>query len=154
MVIESTLKVFNEADLEGRPRPGVPGQVMKMLVGRQTPTERMNVALGNFTPGTYAPLHWHFVEVFYYVISGRAVVKDINGKAYNAGPGSVIYAEPGIAGAHSYDIKEPMKLLAVRATTDPEKTLNIVIDDQTKETRIKIETLVRRGVAKFSKSLY
>jgi hypothetical protein len=66
----------------------------------------------------------------------------------------VIYAEPGIAGAHSYDVKEPMKLLAVRATTDPEKTLNIVIDDQTKETRIKIETLVRRGVAKFSKSLY
>ena len=42
---------------------------------------------------------------------------DIEGKTYDIGPGSFVYAPPGIAGPHSWDVKEPLKLLGIRATT-------------------------------------
>jgi quercetin dioxygenase-like cupin family protein len=153
LAIESTLKVCNEADLESRPGI-VPGHTVKGLVGRQTPSERIAVALANFEPGTYEHLHWHPIEVFYYVIKGRAVMKDINGKAYNLRSGSVVYAGPGIAGAHSWDVKEQLQLIALRATTDPERSLQFTVDEQSKESTLKLETLERRGITKFRKSLY
>ena len=108
MELKSTLKVFNEADL-----PAVPGvtqgQILKQLAGSaEHPSERLTVRLASFKPGTYEELHWHLIEAFYYVISGRAVMTDIEGKTYDIVPGSVVYAPPGIAGSHSWEIKEAL----------------------------------------------
>ena len=57
-------------------------------------------------PGALEELHWHPIESFYFVISGHATVRDIEGKEYEVGPGSFIYASPGIAGAHEWEVKE------------------------------------------------
>jgi mannose-6-phosphate isomerase-like protein (cupin superfamily) len=154
MEIKSTLKVFNEAETPSA--PGVTqGQTQKQLAGDAAhPSERIIVRLASFVAGTHEQLHWHLIEAFYYVISGRAVMKDIEGTTYDIGPGSVIYAPPGIAAAHSWDIKEPLKLIAVRGTTDPEKTIQFDVDPITKESRISIEHLTKRQAINFKKSLY
>ena len=153
MELKSTLRVFNQAEVsEG---PGVvKGQTLKRLAGNaQYPTEKVMVGLASFKPGTLEQLHWHLIEVFYYVISGRAVMRDIEGRTYDIGPGSVIYAPAGIAGSHEWEIKEQLQLLSVRATTDPEKNIQFEVDKVTKESSIGFEYLMSRGGAKF-KSLY
>ena len=154
MELKSTLRVFNEADLP----PGggvVAGQSQKQLAGsKNNPTERITVRLANFETGTHEPLHWHMVEVFYYVISGKAVVKDIEGKTYEAGPGTVIYGPPGIAGSHSWEVTEPMQLLAVRATADQKRTFQLTVDPETLESRLSYEHLAFREALEFKKSIY
>ena len=153
MELKSTLRIFNQAEApEG---PGIAkGQTLKRLAGNaQYPTERVMVGLASFKPGTHEFLHWHLLEAFYYVISGRAVMKDIEGKAHDIGPGSVVYAPPRIAGAHSWKIKEPLQLLSVRATTDMEKNIQFDVDESTKQSIIALDYLLGRGGAKF-KSLY
>jgi mannose-6-phosphate isomerase-like protein (cupin superfamily) len=154
MEIKSTLRVFNEAETPSA--PGVtPGQTQKQLAGDAAhPSERIIVRLASFEAGTHEQLHWHLIEAFYYVISGHAVMKDIEGTSYDIGPGSVIYAPPGIAAAHSWDVKEPLKLIAVRGTTDPERTIQFDVDPVTKESRISIEHLTKRQAIDFKKSLY
>jgi mannose-6-phosphate isomerase-like protein (cupin superfamily) len=155
MEIKSTLKVFNEADIPGAPGVVGRGQLLKQLAGSaEHPTERLTVALVSFEPGTHEHLHWHLIEVFYYVISGRAVMKDIEGKSHDIGPGSVIYASPGIAGSHSWEIKERLQLIAVRATADPEKTIQFDVDPITKESTMPVDRLAKRQAISFKKSLY
>lgn len=155
MEIKSTLKVFNEADIPGAPGVVGRGQLLKQLAGcAEHPTERLTVALVSFEPGTRENLHWHLIEVFYYVISGRAVMKDIEGKSHDIGPGSVIYASPGLAGSHSWEFKEKLQLLAVRATADPEKTIQFDVDPVTKESRMPIDRLAKRDAISFKKSHY
>jgi len=81
MDLKSTLRVFNQTEVsEG---PGIAkGQTIKVLAGSaQYPAERIRVSLASFKPGTHEYLHWHLIEVFYYIISGRAVMKDIEGRA-------------------------------------------------------------------------
>ncbi len=153
MELKSTLRVFNQEEVsEG---PGVvKGQSIKRLAGNaQHPTEKVMVALASFKPGTLEQLHWHLIEVFYYVISGRAVMRDIEGRTYDIGPGSVIYAPPGIAGSHEWEIKEPLQLLSIRATTDLEKNIQFDVDKITKQSSVGFDYLMSRGGAKF-KSLY
>ena len=80
MDIKTTLKVFNERDITGVPGVVPQGQIVKQLVGNAAhPTERLTVSLVTFQPGTHEKLHWHLIEVFYYVISGRASMTDIEG---------------------------------------------------------------------------
>jgi len=151
--LKSTLQVFNAAEVkEG---PGIAeGQTVKRLIGNEDrPSERIVTLLASFIPGTYEHLHWHPIEVFYYVISGRAVMKDIEGKTYDIGPGSVVYAPAGIAGSHDWDIKEQLQLIGVRATTDTEKNIQFNVDESTKESSIAYDYLIRRGGARF-KSFY
>jgi len=116
MELKSTLKVFNESEIPGG--TGVTtGQTLKQLAGSaEHPSERIRAILASFKPGTHEKLHWHLIEAFYYVISGRAVMTDIEGKTYDIGPGSVVYAPPGIAGSHSWEIKEQLQLISFRAT--------------------------------------
>ena len=155
MEIKSTLKVFNQSDVTGVPGVVHQGQIVKQLVGNtERPTERLTVSLVNFEPGTHEKLHWHLIEVFYYVISGRAVMTDIEGNAYDLGPGSVIYAGPGLAGSHSWTIKEKLQLLGVRATADPEKTIQFDVDPATKQSTIAAERLNRRQAISLKKSFY
>ena len=151
--LKSTLVVFNEADVKGGPGI-VEGQTMKMLVGsKERPSERLSVALATFKPGTLEQLHWHLIEGVYYVISGRAVMRDIEGKRHNLGPGSVIYAPAGIAGSHDWDIKEELQLIGIRATNDPSRLIQFDVDESTKKSTIEFKQLMRWGVSKF-KSLY
>jgi mannose-6-phosphate isomerase-like protein (cupin superfamily) len=114
--------------------------------------------LASFKPGTLEHLHWHLTEAFHYVISGRATVRDIEGRTYDVGPGSIIYAPPGIAGSHEWEVKEELKLIAFRATTDPERNLQIWVDRSTRESRIDFDHLVgdvvAGGAVNFRKSLY
>ena len=153
MELKSTLRVFNQTEVtEG---PGIAkGQTIKVLAGSaQHPTERIRVSLASFKPGTHEYLHWHLIEVFYYVISGRAVMKDIEGKSHDIGPGSVVYAPPGFLGSHSWEIKEQLQLVAVRATTDLEKNIQFDVDESTKQSSVGFDYLINRGGANF-KSLY
>jgi len=153
MELKSTLRVTNQQDMPDGPGV-IKGQSLKRLAGNaQYPTEKIMVALATFKPGTLEKLHWHLIEVFYYVISGRAVMRDIEGKTYDIGPGSVIYAPAGIAGSHEWDIKEPLQLLSIRATTDLEKNVQFSVDKTTKQSSIEFELLMNRGGAKF-KSMY
>ena len=154
--LKSTLRVFNEADLEtsksGVVVKGSEGR--KVLVGNQErPSERLRVHIRSFKPGAHTPLHWHVIEAVYYVISGSAVLEDIEGNTYDIGPGTVIYYPAGIAGSHGWDVKEEMKLISIRATTDREKNIQFNVDRETKESTIALDYLLRRGGAKF-KSFY
>ncbi|MEE8442346.1 MAG: cupin domain-containing protein, partial [Dehalococcoidia bacterium] len=97
---------------------------------------------------------WHLIEVFYYVISGRAVVTDIEGKSHDVGPGSVVYARPGIAGSHSWDIQERLQLIAIRATADPEKTFQFDVDIATKRSSVDLDHSEKRQATNFQRSLY
>lgn len=153
MELKSTLKVFNAADVKEGPGI-VEGQTIRRLIGNdERPSERIHAILASFIPGIHEPLHWHFIEAFYYVISGRAVMTDIEGKRYDLGPGSVVYAPAGIAGTHDWDIKEQLQLIGVRGTTDPEKMIQFTVDESTKESSIEFEFLMRRGATAF-KSFY
>ena len=152
--LKSTLKIFNEADIEARGSI-VKGQAAKRLVGSpEHPTERLTVSLVTFEPGIVEGLHWHLVEVFYYVISGRAVVRDIEGKGRDVGPGTVIYAPAGIAGSHEWEIKEKLQLIGVRATADPEKRMQFQVDRVTKTSSIELNILTELFNGSEFKSLY
>jgi len=154
MELKSTLRVFDEEEVESTLGIGGEGQRIRVLAGgEQHPSERMIVITKSFDAGTYEALHWHLIEAFYYVISGRAVMKDIEGKSHEIGPGSVVYAPPGLLGSHSWEIKEQLQLVAVRATTDLEKNIQFDVDESTKESSIEFDYLVKRGGANF-KSLY
>ncbi len=153
MDLKSTAQVFNETDVLAH-QGVVPGVTLKALAGGgEHPSERIRVYLAHFEPGTVEKLHWHLVEAFYYVVSGRAILTDIEGKTHDMTPGTAIYAPAGIAGAHSWEVKESLQLITVRATTDPEKTMQFDVDLATKESSIGIGSLVRRNVTAFP-SLY
>ena len=154
MDIKSTLRVCNEAETPSA--PGVTqGQKQKQLAGDQAhPSERLIVRLATFEKGTIENLHWHLIEAFYYVLSGRAVMMDIEGKTYDIGPGSFIYAPPGIAASHSWEVKEPLKLLAIRGTADPERTIQFDVDPLTKESSVSVDHLAKRQAINIKKSLY
>ncbi len=154
MELKSTLRVFNVTDIPSEPGE-TQGLTFKALAGSPDhPSERLTIRLSSSQPGTHENLHWHLIEVFYYVISGRAVMTDIEGKTYDIGPGSVVYASPGIAGSHSWEIKEPLQLIAVRATTDREKTIQFDVDPSTKGSSVALDHLVKRQATDFKKSLY
>lgn len=154
MEIKSTLKVFSEAETPAA--PGVtPGQMQKQLAGDPAhPSERIIVRSVTFEKGTHEKLHWHLIEAFYYVISGRAVMTDIEGKTYDVGPGSVVYAPPGIAASHSWDVREPLKLLGIRGTAEPERTIQFNVDPVTKESSVSVDHLAKRQAIELKKSLY
>ena len=158
MKIQSTLRVFNEADLPAAPGI-VKGQSFKRLIGNsERPSERIYMGLATFKPGTLEHLHWHMVEAFHYVISGRAIVRDIEGGSYEVSSGSVIYAPPGLAGSHEWEVKEELVLITARATTDQERNLQFTVDPSTMESRVDAAQLIGKppsGTAGiFKKSLY
>jgi mannose-6-phosphate isomerase-like protein (cupin superfamily) len=151
--LKSTLRVINEADLKSQPGAHA-NQTGKFLVGGdECPSERIHMKLMSFVSGAHAPLHWHPTEASYYVISGRAVITDIEGKTCEVGPGTCIYYPPGITGSHQWDVKEPMQLITVRATTDPSKLLQFRVDKATMESSIELDRLVKHKAVQF-KSIY
>ena len=115
MKVKSTLRVINQKRYKGR-RGVTDGQTYQRLVGWPEcfTTDRVRIGRATYKPGTYEQLHWHPIEACYYVIAGHATVRDYEGKEYEVEAGSAIYAPPGIAGAHEWEVKEGLTLLAVR----------------------------------------
>jgi mannose-6-phosphate isomerase-like protein (cupin superfamily) len=147
--LKSTLKVIDQAGITSQ--PGVTeGQTMKRLVGcPEVPTDRVRVGFASYEAGTVEELHWHPIEAFYYVLGGHATVRDIEGREYDVGPSTAIYAPPGIAGAHEWEVKEGLQLLAVRATTESNRKMQFTVDKKTKRSYIDLDELIRRGGASF-----
>jgi len=119
----------------------------------ERPTDRLAVALATIRAGTLEHLHWHLIEAFNYVISGQAVVRDVEGRSYDIGPGSMIYAPPGIAGSHEWNVKEEVQLISPRATTNPVVGIQFTVDQTSKQSSIDLDYLLRRGGTRF-KSFY
>jgi mannose-6-phosphate isomerase-like protein (cupin superfamily) len=150
MDVKSTLKVINEADFKGQ-RGVTEGQTYKRLIGwpEVHATDRVRLGRASYLPGTYEQLHWHPIEACYYVISGHATVRDFEGKEYEVGPGAIIYAPPGIAGAHEWEVKEALELLDIRATTETNRKMQFTVDKKTKRSYIDLDELAKRDGISF-----
>ena len=150
MDIESTLRVISKSQVE--PLPGVvEGQTLQPLVGvPEFPSERVRVAVATFKPGTHEELHWHAIEVFYYVIAGSATVRDYNGREYAVSAGSAIYAPPGIAGAHEWEVgNDGLQLLSIRATLEGHKRMQFTVDRETRRSYIELDELAKMDGVSF-----
>ena len=90
MDVKSTLKVIDAAPLSAE--EGVTkGQTIKRIVGHAAvPTDRVRIGLATYEAGSYEQLHWHPIEAYYFVVSGHATVRDIEGREYPVGPGSSV----------------------------------------------------------------
>jgi quercetin dioxygenase-like cupin family protein len=148
--VKSTLKVFNQADHPGR-RGVTDGQTYQRLVGwpEMQETDRVRIGRATYKPGTYEQLHWHPIEATYYVIAGHATVRDFHGKEFEVGPGSIIYAPAGIAGAHEWEVKEYLELLDIRASNETNKKIQFTVDKETKRSYIDLADLEYRDAISF-----
>jgi quercetin dioxygenase-like cupin family protein len=145
MQLKATLRVINEAEFRGQ-RGVTEGQTYKRLVGwpEVQATDRVRLGRASYLPGTYEQLHWHPIEACYYVISGHATVRDVEGKEYEVSAGSIIYAPPGIAGAHEWEVKEALELLDIRATTETNRKMQFTVDKKTMRSYIDLDELEKR----------
>ncbi len=150
MKVESTLRVINEKDYKGS-RGVTDGQTYTRLIGwpEVFMTDRVRLGRASYKPGTYEQLHWHPIEVTYYVISGHATVRDINGKEYEVEAGSIIYAPAGIAGAHEWEVKEALELIDIRACNETNRKIQYTVDKATKRSYIDLEDLKYRDAISF-----
>lgn len=143
--VKSTLRVISEKDYPGR-RGVTDGQTYQRLVGwpEVQQTDRVRLGRATYQPGTYEQLHWHPIEACYYVISGTATVRNFEGQEFEVSAGSMIYAPPGIAGAHEWEVHEYLELLDIRATTDTTRKIQFTVDKETKRSYIELEDLAYR----------
>ena len=150
MELKATLRVISEKDCPGR-RGVTDGQTYQRLIGwpEIQQTDRVRIGRATYKPGTYEQLHWHPIEACYYVISGHATVRDVEGNEYEVSAGSMIYAPPGIAGAHEWEVKEGLSILAVRGSTESNKKLQFTVDKETKRSYIDLSDLVKRDGVSF-----
>ena len=131
MEVKSTLRVINEKDYPGR-RGVTDGQTYQRLIGWpgvNRPTACASAARP--TSRAHEPLHWHPIEALYYVISGDATVRDLEGNEYPVGPGSFVYAPAGMAGAHEWEVGETLELLDIRATNETHRKMQFTVDRET-----------------------
>lgn len=150
MGIESTLQVFNQSEIKDQPGV-VEGQTVRPLIGiPERPSERIRVAVANFKAGTHEHLHWHAIEVFYYVMVGGGIVRDYHGKEYEVSAGSAIYAPAGIAGSHEWQIgPQGLQLLSIRATRDGHRRMQFTVDRDTKRSFIELDELAKMDGVSF-----
>lgn len=154
MQLKSALKVFNQSEVP-QSRGVVEGLAIKKLAGSSLhPSERINVGLATFAAGTHEHLHWHMIETFHNVLSGRAIVRDIEGRSYEVSAGDVVYGPPGLRGAHEWDVKEALQILTIKATNAPERAIQFNLEGGAMESRADLQYLIERGVADMKDSIY
>lgn len=148
--LKATLRVISEKDFPGK-RGVTDGQTYQRLIGWPgvQDTDRVRVGRATYKPGTYEQLHWHPIEACYYVISGHATVRDVEGNEYEVSAGSMIYAPPGIAGAHEWEVKESLELLDIRATNETNKKIQYTVDKKTMRSYIDLQDLEYREAISF-----
>lgn len=142
MKIKPTLRIVDQAGVQELPGI-VEGQVLQPLVGvPDFPSEKVRAAVATFAPGVHELLHWHPIEVFYYVIEGSAIVRDYEGNEHPVGAGCSVYAPAGIAGSHEWQVgAKGLKLLSVRATRDGHRRMQFTVDRETKRSYIELHEL-------------
>ena len=149
MQVKTTLEVRHQGEIPGR-RGVVDGQTYQALIGvGDRPTDRVRIGRASYAPGTLEPLHWHPIEALYYVISGDAMVRDVEGNEYPVGPGSFIYAPAGIAGAHEWEVGEALELLDIRATNETDRKMQFTVDKESFRSFIDLDELERREGIRF-----
>jgi mannose-6-phosphate isomerase-like protein (cupin superfamily) len=154
MKLKSALKVFSQSEVPQSPGV-IEGLKIKKLAGSTLhPSERINVGLATFGPGTHEHLHWHLIETFHYVVAGRATVRDIEGNSFEVGPGDVIYGPPGMRGAHEWEVKDGLQILTIKATNAPERAVQFTIDRANMVSSADIDYLIERGAADMKESFY
>lgn len=154
MKLKSTLKVFNQSEVP-QSAGVIPGLTIKRLAGSTLhPSERINVGLATFAPGTHEHLHWHMIETFHYVLSGEAIVRDIEGNTYTVSAGDVVYGPPGLRGAHEWEVKEALQILTIKATNAAERAIQFNLEGEAMQSRAELQYLIERGVADMKESIY
>jgi mannose-6-phosphate isomerase-like protein (cupin superfamily) len=150
MDVRATLRVYGESEVAGG--PGVtPGQTYQKLIGvDDRPTDRVRLGRATYVEGTVEQLHWHPIEALYYVISGHATVRDVEGNEFPVGPGSIVYAPAGLAGAHEWEIAESLELLDIRATNETSRKMQFTVDRATLRSHIDVEELAKRDGIEFT----
>jgi mannose-6-phosphate isomerase-like protein (cupin superfamily) len=154
MEVKSALKVFNQKDVSTSPGV-IDGLTIRKLAGDpEHPSERISVGLATFGPGTHEHLHWHLIETFHYIVAGKGIVRDIEGRSFEVGPGDIVYGPPGLRGAHEWEVKEMLQLLTIKSTNVPERAIQFNIDRATMESKADFKYLVDRGAADMNESFY
>jgi mannose-6-phosphate isomerase-like protein (cupin superfamily) len=150
MDVKSTLRVINQAQVTEIPGV-VGGQTLRPIVGcPEFPSERIRVAVATFKAGTHEHLHWHAIEVFYYVVGGSAIVRDFHGKEYAVGPGAAIYAPAGLAGSHEWQVGDQgLQLLSIRATLDGHRRMQFTVERDSGRSYIELDELVKMDGVSF-----
>ena len=147
--IKPTMRIVSRHKVKDTPGV-IDGQTVRPLCGSdQHPSERIRVGLAKFKAGLHEHLHWHPIEVFYFVLSGHATVRDYAGKQYEVGAGDSIYAPAGIAGSHEWQVKEGLELLSIRATTDGHRRMQFTVDRATGRSHIDMHELTRMNAFDF-----
>jgi len=149
MQVKSTLRVLDAAKIDKKEGMAKKGHTIQTFVGTAIPADRMRVALASYEPGVLEKLHWHPIEAFYYIISGHVIVRDIEGREFELGPGMAIYCPPGIAGAHEWETKDHVQLLAVRGTVESDRKLQFTVDRDTMRSYVDLEDLARSEAISF-----
>lgn len=145
MEIEASLRITHESSVPGRPGPAGPGQRYQALVGTdEQPTDRVRLGRSTYEAGTLERLHWHPIEALYYVVSGSATVRDIEGREHPVSAGSIVYAPAGLAGAHEWQVHEALELLDIRATNEASRKLQFTVDRETLRSSIEVDELAKR----------
>ena len=154
MELKAALQVFNQASVPTSPGV-IEGLTIRKLAGStEHPSERINVGLATFGPGTHEHLHWHLIETFHYIVAGRGIVRDWEGNSYEVGPGDVVYGPPGIRGAHEWEVRETLTLLTIKATNAPERAVQFTVDRARGECHAELRYLIERGAGDMEESLY
>lgn len=148
--IKPTMRIVNRAKVKDTPGI-IKHQTVRPLCGtEQFPSERIRVGVAQFKPNIHEHLHWHPIEVFYYVLKGSAVVRDLHGKEYKVSTGDSLYAPAGLAGSHEWKIgSDGLELLSIRATRDGHRRMQFTVNRETGESTIDMHELGRMDAVNF-----
>jgi quercetin dioxygenase-like cupin family protein len=126
-VAGSLLGFFDESQL---PRPGGPSQMegfnpitgvaIKMFVDRSFGAVHQSLFLIQYLPGAKIDLHDHTFEESYLIVGGR-VRAAADGKAYDLGPGDVIWTSVGCIHSFENAGAEPVRWIETQAPLPPSK---------------------------------
>jgi hypothetical protein len=148
--LKTTLNFQQVQDLKAVPGQAGKGHTVRRLVGgKVTPTEQVEYLWHEYEQGVREPLHWHIHEMAYYIVSGKAVLRDIRGKTHDLAPVTLVYAPAGISGAHSFEAKTKLEMLEldVYAEIDGPSMPWILVDEKTKMSTIEFESILKFGKA-------
>jgi quercetin dioxygenase-like cupin family protein len=87
--------------------PRFNGTVVEVIADAATPLKTQRCGVSTLTPGTIEAFHYHSVEAIEYIISGRAIVRDLSLQTIELGPGDAILFPPGPDSAHEWQILGP-----------------------------------------------
>ena len=98
----------------------ITGVAIKMFVDRSFGAVHQSLFLIQYMPGAKIDLHDHTFEESYLIVSGR-VRATADGKAYDLGPGDVIWTSVGCIHSFENAGTEPVRWIETQAPLPPAK---------------------------------